>query len=112
VKAHADEDVAIRAAMLAIAASEPMGMGFLHYAPADDNPSEETVRAECLNARGISIDYYNGRMVKLYLDKAKDGTYNIPSHPANIEYQSWVRRYPTYDALFTEAIAQLKGESK
>lgn len=105
-----DENVAVRAAMLAIAASQPMGMGFLHYTEADDNPSEKAVRAECLGPSSLCVDYYNGRMVKLYLDKDKDGNYTVPSRTPNIEYQSWVRQYPTYERLFTEALAQLRGE--
>lgn len=105
----ADEKVAVRAAMLAIAASEHMGLGYLHP-NAEDNPSEETVRAECLSPRGISIDYYNGRMVKLYLTRTKEGYFDAPKVPANIDYQSWVRTYPTYEHLFAEALSQIKGE--
>ena len=64
----ATEEQIIAAACKAIAASCPMGMGFLHHSKVDDSPNPEEVK-KYLYPRGIHIDYFNGRMVKFHLQK-------------------------------------------
>ena len=83
----------IQMGKLAIMASVPMGMGFLHYQP---GLKAEDIQLE-VRADGLFIDYYQGRMVKFYARKKEDG-WHFPDAVSR-DYQSWVDTYPSYDAL-------------
>ena len=97
----ATEEQIIAAACKAIAASCPMGMGFLHYSKVDDSPNPEEVK-KYLYPRGIHIDYFNGRMVKFHLQKIDENTWE-GNDRISIDYQSWCLQYPSYERLFEES---------
>lgn len=102
-------------AINAIKASIPKGMGFLHF-----NANEE-IKPDMIKifGNGIHIDYFHGRMVKLYIEKEKpvadpvmekdqDGNIRqrdpedvwiLPDFEPNVEYQSWLVEYKTYRDL-------------
>ena len=83
----------------AINASLPMGMGIYQY-----NPQHTFTAKECLglvpdNEGGYcSLDYVEGRMVKMHIKKAGD-SWEINNLKVSEDYQSWGRKYPTYDVL-------------
>jgi hypothetical protein len=95
---EATEDQVIEAARKAIAASSPMGMGFLHYSKTDDNPDIEEVRMH-LSRYGMDIDYFRGRMVKFHLDRLGTNKWEA-NDTISPDYQSWNCRYASYSALF------------
>lgn len=81
-------------AALAVNASRPMGMGFLHFQNREYKPEEFDV------SKGLSLDYHQGRMVKLYVNRAVNSDIiKLPDNAPDIEYQSWASKYPTYRAL-------------
>lgn len=48
----------------------------------------------------LYIDYYDGRMVKLNLRQGDTpGKYIIPESAPHPEYQSWVKKYSSYQEL-------------
>lgn len=98
---EATENQVIDAAKRAIAASSPVGLGWLHKCPENDRPDEAEVR-EYLCHGGIAIDYFRGRMVKLHLRRIDD-THWEAHEPLKPSYQSWCVRYPTWHDLFTIA---------
>lgn len=82
----------IKMAKLAILASVPMGMGFLHHKP---NMTKNDINIE-IKDNGLNIDYYQGRMVKFYANKNEDDWSFGKVHP---EYQSWCNKYNSYKTL-------------
>ncbi len=92
-----DEQIKTLAAN-AVNASQPMGMGFMHATNKEFKPEEFDVPESGV----FSLDYVQGRMVKLTLWK-KDGEWKTPERDPHPEYQSWIRRYPTYGALLESA---------
>lgn len=78
----------------AVNASAPMGMGHLHFTNKKFEPKEFEVPEKGT----FSLDYVQGRMVKLTLWN-KDGVWKTPDRAPDIEYQSWMTKYPTYEAL-------------
>lgn len=85
-------------AALAINASAPVGMGFIRYSPGDVDTADLNVKY------GVSLDYVQGRMVKLNISRAPGSKlvempYGVPRR----EYQSWAGKYPTYAELFEAA---------
>lgn len=88
----------VKMAKLAILASVPMGMGFLHHNP---NLTEADLTDIKVKDGGLYIDYYQGRMVKFNatwntnIGGERDWTFGFE----NIEYQSWLHKYPSYDEL-------------
>ena len=54
-------------------------------------------------------DYVFGRMMKLNIRYGADWV-DIPDSKAERDYQSWSRKYPTYEALMSAAVADLAGE--
>jgi hypothetical protein len=75
-------------------------MGFIHYEPREYDDGDF--------AGTISLDYYAGRMVKLYPKSLGDGVYQIgePQYDASDPertYQSWGAKYPTAQALIEAA---------
>lgn len=82
----------------AVNASSPMGMGFIHATDKKFTPDE----FEIPETGTFSLDYVQGRMVKLTLWN-KDGVWKTPDRAPDIEYQSWMKKYPTYEALVKSA---------
>jgi|CXWL01.1.fsa_nt_gi hypothetical protein len=80
----------------AVNAARPMGLGYLHFKP-EDKPASEFGKA--VTARQCCIDYYQGRMTKLYLDHVEGNTWKLPDGNPRSDYQSWNWKYPTYQAL-------------
>jgi len=103
----------------AINASVPVGYGLSKYI--DKIYTVEEV-SEALNQRAglhedvqishkghINIDYYEGRMVKLFIQRFRGETkdedvYTVYEHRAEPEYQSWGTKYPTYLDLVKSVI--------
>lgn len=86
----------------AINASEPRGLGFLHYKPVDVKPADlgDIVKAA---TAAISVDYFQGRMVKLTMWR-DEGNWTVNSlFPPRPDYQSWCYAYPTWEALAASA---------
>lgn len=119
-----NERLARRIGYLAYQASQVVGMGALH---ARDGATEEefwsalrgevNVKAEVFsnvapmpeaNPTGsVYCDYVMGRMMKLSIAWNESGVTTSTSQPRP-DYQSWCRKYPTYDALEQAAIASLR----
>lgn len=106
------EQVAKRATWLAYEASEPVGMGFLQYRT---DLTEDTLwdaleidvtTKDGVVTNGVYIDYGYGRMMKygitFTLSEVKGRGVTVSP-----DYQSWCKKYPTYDALIEAAIASL-----
>lgn len=53
-------------------------------------------------------DYVFGRMMKLGIRWDEAGV-TVDDHPPRGDYQSWCRKFPTYEALVRAAIASLAG---
>ena len=94
-----DEQV-IEMGKLAILASQPMGMGFLHH---DPGLAKDDI-ALVVEHGGLYIDYYMGRMVKFNARKSVDGKEWSFSDSIRSDYQSWIGTYPGYQALFDAAV--------
>lgn len=83
----------------AVNASIPMGLGHLHY-----DGSYKFSPDDFLETNYLSLDYVQGRMVKLHIQDKGDGVYRIfDSAGPRADYQSWVTRYPTYENLLASA---------
>jgi len=88
-----------KVAALAVNASSPIGMGVLHYkADFEFSPSDFEV-----DETGLHLDYVQGRMVKLNIRRIDGNTYKARDDAPTADYQSWVHKYPTYEALFSAA---------
>lgn len=105
----ATDEQAKQIAVNAIHASEPVGMGLLHYVPGD-HWTTENIPLDDLGTT-INLDYVQGRMVKLYMKKGESGTWAIKDLNGlpNVEYQSWAKKYPTYDDLILSVIGDKKA---
>lgn len=97
IKFKASPDQIAQIALLAINASEPVGLGFFHY-----NPRDFTLRDMAKVKNPGSIDYVEGRMVKLNIRPLGDGYYSMRNE-ISLDYQSWGKRYPVAYALLESA---------
>jgi hypothetical protein len=97
IKFKASSDQISQIALLAINASEPVGLGFLLYQPRDF-----TLHDMSMVTNPESIDYFEGRMVKLNIRPLGDGYYSM-QNKISIDYQSWGKRYPVAYALLESA---------
>ena len=88
-----DEQV-VEMGKLAVLASSPAGMGFLHY---DPRLTKDAIQLD-IKRDSLHIDYYQGRMVKFSARRVSDGKWEF-SDSINREYQSWIDTYPSYQAL-------------
>jgi len=79
---------------------DPHSMGWLHY-------SEKVFTPEDIKftSRGVSLDYVGGRMVKLTIRTTETPEVFYIRNDLDIEYQSWVTKYPTVQSL----IESVKG---
>jgi hypothetical protein len=101
---NATDDQVLEMGKLAVLASRPVGMGFLHY---QSGLTKEMVELEIQDGYnpGLFIDYYQGRMVKF--QGWKKGERWEFHDTIDREYQSWIAEYPSYQALFEAACAVL-----
>lgn len=98
-----DVEVAKMAA-LAVRASKPMGMGFLHFRQSDDSiPHTEFL--DTVKGGKISIDYHNGRMVKFYARRIEENKWSFDD-TITPDYQSWCITYPDCETLALAAMAE------
>ena len=84
----------------AVNASKPMGMGFLHFDPKEISVGEFMGKADPSNF--TSIDYWQGRMVKIHAHKEQDGSFCFYGVPRS-DYQSWSHKYSSYAELLASA---------
>lgn len=101
IKFKASRDQLIEIALKAINASSPVGMGYLHYEPR--NYTREDLVPDLLeqiDQRGVYIDYFAGRMVKLNIFKVRDeqDVYEA-RNILQSDYQSFVLKYKDMKAL-------------
>jgi hypothetical protein len=82
----------------AVLASRPVGMGFLSFDPSLHKKQILDSLASYTICRQHAIDYFQGRMVKLWL-KSEGDIRSLPDRPPEPDYQSWCSRYPTYEDL-------------
>ena len=99
------EQVAQMAANAANAA-KPMGMGFLHHNP-DSQFTAGDFLEEAKSGR-VSIDYLQGRMVKLNIEREESGQWYIVDKFIS-DYQSWCVKFPTPEALINSAVTPRSG---
>lgn len=66
MKFNATEEQVKQIAANAVNASVPVGMGHIHFRPGDYAPEDIEV-----TEFGVEIDYFHGRMVKLYIKPCK-----------------------------------------
>lgn len=85
----------------AVNASIPVGMGFLQYQKGEYKEVEMAFHNSC-----YSIDYYDGRMVKLAIKELAVRKWKVltPDKEPNIEYQSWAVKYPTTKELIESVL--------
>lgn len=79
----------------AVNASVAVGLGYVHYQKNVYTPEDVQ---QCVTEKGIYVDYFDGRMVKLRILKEGDD-WVIPLRAPDFDYQSWCREYPTYQDL-------------
>lgn len=96
---------AAQVAANAVNASSPVGSGFLAF-------TGECLKADSFISEAVAgdirLDYVDGRMVKLNLERKRDGwVVNVDREPRS-DYQSWMRMYPTNDALVQSATTEAK----
>ena len=92
----ATKEQVLEIACRAVNASVPMGSGFIHFQNRQYLPSDVGVFFK--DGKGIEIDYFAGRMVKLYIDQDGEETWLTRCTP-RIDYQSWALKYPTFKDL-------------
>ncbi len=108
-KFNATKEQVLQIAANAINASIPVGMGYLHFKSKNYTPEELQMEYEAEDKRGnIYLDYFDGRMVKLSIQHLGDNSYATNEGEANIEYQSWARKYPTYEDLTNSVLGEPK----
>lgn len=103
MKFKATKEQVIKIITNAINASKPMGMGSLFWR----NKDYKTEEIEILLGNSTEVDYFQGRMVKLFIGSCQTSPsikepniYETFRNP-KIDYQSWVTKYPTYEDLVT-----------
>ena len=100
MKITATEEQIKQIAANAVNAAEPMGLGFLHYTP----KTFEAKDFEC-GKDGLFLDYVEGRMTKLYISRIGKNLWEFRDGAAQIDYQSWAEKYPTYLDLIESVIS-------
>lgn len=86
---HATEEQVRNMAALACEASTAVGMGWLHF---KGGQKFDPAMFE-FDRNGLSLDYVDGRMVKLHVNKFEGGIWSM--RDPDFEYQSWSGTYPT-----------------
>lgn len=80
----------------AINASEPVGMGLIHFKPGDFRPDQIEINP---GVNPVYIDYYQGRMVKLMIRHDEERNCWRTENDIRADYQGWKRKYPTAESL-------------
>lgn len=102
--------VAKRAFFLAYESSSAMGLGFIQ---ARSNVTEDDVWT-AINSRNDNnpyADYTFGRMMKLSIN-FNDTFVSVPDSQPRGDYQSWCRKYQSYESLIEAAVKSLAVESQ
>lgn len=106
IKIPCTNEQMLQMATNAVMASEPFGMGHIHYDARLASYTVKELLREDLNKGQLAIDYFQGRMVKFYARKDYDSdtwVINDPNLTPRIEYQSWAKRFQTYQELAESA---------
>ncbi len=105
-KTESPISLAVKVCELAFNASKTTGLGMLHFKPGPMSPeTHNSLAGQAVSGR-ISLDYVEGRMVKLILYVTKDSVEYSDSVPSP-DYQSWATTYPTCEALVKAAAKEL-----
>ena len=99
MKFKANDEQAKAIALKAIEASDPVGRGVWHYESELRNREVKIVHGDLSDSKEIDVDYYEGRMVKLYLWSGVPNIWNTPDNDPTPAYQSWCHTYKTYKDL-------------
>ena len=99
IKFKATNEALLEIACKAINASHPRGMGIIHYV--DKKYFWNDVR-RVVSDSGVHIDYFDGRMVKLCIEKPIDCDYYQVIDELDTEYQSFGYKYASMTSLLTE----------
>lgn len=103
MKIKATDEQVQKMCALATQASQPVGMGFLHYDGGTlFGPSDFLIPPR----RVVYLDYVQGRMVKLTMREVEPGIWEA-SDPISADYESWIRAYPSYAELAAAAEAEV-----
>lgn len=105
MKFKATEEQVRQMAVNAINASRQFGMGFLQSGA---EATLEEVKTDKVSGgkRRLSVDYFNGRMVKFHALEIGDGVWEAwPDLPRG-DYQSWCGQYPTMKMLLSSVITE------
>lgn len=108
IKFKATNEQILQMAANAFNASIPMGLGFFSYDPQTDAVPDDFMgylRVSVDSGYGyISLDYVQGRMVKLYASR-KENVWQM--REPRLDYQSWKQRYPTARDLIESVGAEV-----
>jgi hypothetical protein len=89
---------------LAVNASTPTGLGFLHYEPDNEFTAGDFLKDIKREKFWCNLDYVQGRMVKLSLWRGEEkNTWKYPEYEPRPDYQSWIGKYPSYPDLLRAA---------
>ena len=102
IRFKATDEQLRRISLLAINASIPMGVGLLHYQ--NKHYTMDDIKKSLSFENGVIIDYFEGRMVKLYIVSLGNGWYSV-ENDIDIMRQSFKRSYADMKAL----IARVEG---
>ena len=95
---HLTDNHVKRMAAAAINASKAVGLGWMHF----DKTATITVDDVHIiqGDNQLSIDYYQGRMVKFHARRIDKDKWNFSPDNLTPDYQSWCEKYPTWEHLF------------
>ena len=82
-------------------AAAPVGMGMMQFIPGDKTADDFELTGD--PGRPVSMDYSQGRMVKLCIRMTESGAYSMGPIEPSPDYQSWCAEYPTNRALAESA---------
>jgi len=105
MKFKATEEQVRQMAVNAINASRQFGMGFLQSGA---EATLEEVKTDKVSGgkRRLSVDYFNGRMVKFHALEIGDGVWEAWPDLPRLDYQSWCGQYPTMKMLLSSVITE------
>jgi hypothetical protein len=104
----ANEDQIYQIFTNAINASKPVGFGRFQYKDVTYTVDEVKTALQGntsnhMEGTWLWVDYFEGRMVKLTVSRENENEWFIAGDP-KIDYQSWVHKYPSYEALIKSVI--------
>jgi len=108
MKFKATEEQIKMMAVLACKASKPMGLGHLQHKVHYEFLTKQFTVGEVDDiSPGMHLDYVQGRMVKLHINRIDEDTWEVRDSQPRPDYQSWCTVFPTYQALVEAAGVQL-----